>query len=112
MDAIQPNQSPVMMNPSDWQGLLQMDHLSESQKLKVTADEFEATLVRQFLKESMKPVIQGGALDEGGVANDIYRGYFNDILAHSLSKGEGIGISSALQSQLSNNLKTKETDAS
>ncbi len=112
MDAIHSHQSPIMLDPSEWKSMLQMDHMSDSRKLEITATEFESTLVRQFLKDAMKPVIQGGAISEDGVAQDIYRGYFTDVLAQTLSKGEGIGISSALQSQLSTNLKTKETDAS
>lgn len=104
-------QAPIMMNPSDWQGLLQMDQYSEKQKLEITAGEFESTLVRQFLKEAMKPLIKG-ALDESGVAHEIYRGYYTDVMAQSLTRGKGIGISSVLQSQLTNNHQSKETDAS
>ena len=105
-------QAPIMMNPSDWQGLLQMDQYSEKQKLEITAGEFESTLVRQFLKDAMKPLIKG-ALDENGVSHEIYRGYYTDIMAQSLTRGKGIGISSVLQSQLTNNNhQSKETDAS
>jgi Rod binding domain-containing protein len=111
MDAITTNQSPIMMNASDWQGLLEMNQYSEDQKLEITAGEFEATLVRQYLKEAMKPLVNG-FLDESGVAHEIYRGYYTDIMAQSLTRGKGFGISSVLQSQLSNNHKSKETDAS
>lgn len=111
MDVIQPNQSPVMLNPSDWQGLLQMDRYSEKQKLEITAGEFESILMRQYLKEAMKPMIKG-ALNETGVSHEIYRGYYTDIMAHSLTKGNGIGISSVILSQLTINHKSKETDAS
>jgi peptidoglycan hydrolase FlgJ len=110
MSTIHSNQAPVMLNPSDWQGMLQMEHLAEDQKLKITAQEFESTLVRQFLKEAMKPLIKG-AIDESGVSNDIYRGYFTDIMAQSLSKGNGIGISSVLQTQLTTNPMKKEPSA-
>ena len=100
-----------MMNPSDWQGLLQMNQYSEQQKLEITAGEFESTLVRQYLQEAMKPLISG-ALDENGTAQNIYRGYYTDIMAQSITRGNGLGISSVLQSQLTNNHQSKETDAS
>ncbi len=96
--------TPVMMNLSDWQGLQGMKHLSEEQKLKVTADEFEATLLRQYLNDAMKPMFKG-IINEEGVANDIYRSYFTDAIAQNLSQGTGVGISNALQSQLSKAVK-------
>jgi Rod binding domain-containing protein len=112
MDAISHSISPVMLNPMDLQSMMQGSRISQEQKLQYTSSEFEATLIRQFLKEAMKPLIKG-YLDEDGVAQDIYRGYFTDVMAQSLSEGKGIGISSVLQSQLStNHQKTKETDAS
>jgi Rod binding domain-containing protein len=111
MDGITSNQAPIMMNASDWQGLLQMNQYTDDQKLQITTGEFEATLVRQYLKEAMKPLMKG-ILNEDGVANEIYRGYYTDIMAQSLTRGKGIGISSVLQSQLTNNHKSKETDAS
>ena len=100
-----------MLNPSDWQGLMQMNQYSERQKLEISATEFEATLVRQFLKDAMKPLVKG-YLDQSGVSSEIYRGYFTDAMAQSLAKGQGIGISNTLQHQLSNHLNAKETDAS
>ncbi|MEQ9824123.1 MAG: hypothetical protein ABQ298_07045 [Puniceicoccaceae bacterium] len=112
MDAISQNHLPVMLNPADWQGLSNMNQYSDEQKLRITSTEFESTLVRQYLKEAMKPLMKG-YLNEDSVAHEIYRGYFTDAMAQSLSQGHGIGISSVLQSQLStNHQNTKETDAS
>jgi len=112
MEGLGATQAPIMLNPADWQGLMQMNQYSDEQKLKITSTEFESTLVRQFLGEAMKPMIKG-CMGNEGVAQDIYRGYFTDVMAQSLSKGQGIGISSVLQSQLSvNHQTTKETDAS
>jgi peptidoglycan hydrolase FlgJ len=110
MNTVPINQAPILLDPSDWQGLLQMERLSEDQKLKITAQEFESTLVRQFLKDAMKPLIKG-VIDESGVSNEIYRGYFTDIMAQSLSRGNGIGIASVLQTQLTTNPMKKESDA-
>lgn len=112
MDAIGASQSPIMLNPGDWQGLMAMDQYSQEQKIQITSTEFESTLVRQYLKEAMKPMFEG-CLSEDGAANEIYRGYFTDVMAQNLAKGGGIGISSVLQSQLSINPQhEKETDAS
>jgi len=112
MDGIAATQAPIMMNPADWQGLMEVNRYSEDQKLQITSTQFESTLVRQYLNEAMKPLISG-CLNEDSVAQDIYRGYFTDVMAQSLSQGKGIGISSVLQSQLSmNHQQAKETDAS
>ena len=112
MEGIGAAQAPIMLNPNDWQGLMEMNQYSEEQKVQMTSTQFESTLVRQYLKEAMKPLVQG-YLNEDSVAHEIYRGYFTDVMAQSLSQGEGIGISSVLQSQLSmNHQQAKETDAS
>lgn len=111
MDVIQPNQSPVMLSPSDWQGMLQGNKISDEEKLALTSGEFESTLVRQYLKDALKPLVEG-ALKEDGVAQNIYRGYYTDIMAQSLTKGAGFGVSSVLQSQLTTNNQSKGTDAS
>jgi Rod binding domain-containing protein len=108
MEIISSHQSPILLNPSDWQGLLQMERYTEEQKLQLTSQEFESTLVRQYLKDALKPLFKG-AIEESGVSSEIYRGYYTDVLAQSLSRGQGMGISSVLQCQLSTQHQSKES---
>lgn len=56
--------------------------------------QFEAILLRQFLGESMKPLL------EGGPSGQVYGYLLTDSLADSLSKGGGLGLSSVIQAQL------------
>ena len=64
-------------------------------KASDAAEQFEGILLRQFLSESMKPLLQGGA---GG---QVYGYLITESLSSSLVKGGGLGLSSVIQAQLS-----------
>jgi flagellar protein FlgJ len=66
-------------------------------KTAEAAQNFEAILLRQFLSESMKGLLQDGP---GG---QVYGYLLTDTLADSMSKAGGLGLSSILQSQFSKN---------
>lgn len=66
-------------------------------KVAEAAQNFEAILLRQFLSESMKGLLQGGS---GG---QVYGYLLTDSLADSMSKAGGLGLSSILQTQFSKN---------
>ena len=59
------------------------------------ARQFEGILLRQFLSESMKPLLQGGP---GG---QVYGYLLTESLASSLVKGGGLGLTSIIQAQFS-----------
>lgn len=63
-------------------------------RLGAASQQFEAILLRQFLSESMKPLL------EGGPSGQVYGYLLTDTLADSLSKGGGMGLSSVIQAQL------------
>ena len=63
-------------------------------KLGEASRQFESILLRQFLTESMGPLL------EGGEAGKVYGYLLTETLADSLSKGGGLGFSSVLQAQL------------
>ncbi len=56
--------------------------------------QFEAILLRQFLGESMKPLL------EGGPAGQVYGYLLTDSLADTMTKAGGLGLSNILQAQL------------
>lgn len=71
------------------------DSPKESGKATEAAQQFEGILLRQFLSESMKSLLQGGP---GG---QVYGYLLTESLAGSLVKAGGLGLSSVLQAQFS-----------
>jgi len=65
-----------------------------SAKAADAAQQFEGILLRQFLSESMKPLL------EGGPGGQVYGYLLTESLSSSLVKGGGLGLSSILQAQL------------
>ena len=75
---------------------------AESQKpedLQKVSQQFESILLRQFLSESMKSLL------EDGPSGQVYGYMVTDSLADSISKGGGLGLCSILQAQLGNEPK-------
>jgi peptidoglycan hydrolase FlgJ len=64
------------------------------QDLEKASQQFESILVRQFLTESMGPLLKGGATGE------VFGYLLTDSLANSISQGGGLGVSSVIQAQL------------
>lgn len=64
------------------------------QDLEKASQQFESILVRQFLTESMGPLLEGGA------SGEVFGYLLTDSLANSISQGGGLGVSSVIQAQL------------
>ena len=75
-------------------------HASENQKVAAVSQQFESVLIKQFLKEALKPMFKG-VFNEDGNAHRLYRHFFTDAISESISSGGGFGISNILQQQLS-----------
>ncbi|MCE9612539.1 MAG: rod-binding protein [Chthoniobacter sp.] len=56
--------------------------------------QFESILIRQFLTESMKSLL------DGGPSGQVYGYMLTDSLANSISEAGGLGMSSVIQAQL------------
>lgn len=67
---------------------------------KEVTTQFEALLLRQYLKDALKPVFGGGFLEETGGANDMYRYFFTDAIAEGVARGGGFGLADVLQQQI------------
>ena len=76
-------------------------HASEGQKVAAVSQQFESVLVKQFLKEALKPMFTG-VFNEDDNAHRMYRHFFTDAISESIASGGGFGISNILQQQLSN----------
>lgn len=58
------------------------------------SQQFESILIRQFLTDSMKSLL------EGGQSGQVYGYLLTDSLANSISEAGGLGVSSVIQAQL------------
>lgn len=67
---------------------------SQAAGVEKASHQFESILLRQFLTDSMKPLL------EGGPTGQVYGYLLTDALANSISDAGGLGLSSVLQSQL------------
>jgi flagellar protein FlgJ len=67
---------------------------NDPDKVAKVSRQFESILVREFLGESMKPLL------ENGPSGQVYGYLLTDSLAESISKGGGLGLSHILQTQL------------
>jgi peptidoglycan hydrolase FlgJ len=64
-------------------------------KIAKVSRQFESILLRQFLGESMKPLLQGGP------SGQVYGYMLTDSLANEISEGGGLGLAHVIQAQLS-----------
>ena len=64
--------------------------------VKKVSQQFEGILLRQFLSESMKSLL------EGGPSGQAYGYLLTDSLAGSISQAGGLGLCSVLQAQIGN----------
>ncbi len=95
--------SPLTRRPSaadiPLDRLASNQNVSEADKIGVVSQKFEAILLREFLSEAQKPL-----LDTKGSKNDtmhqIYRDMVTDNLSDAMSKSGSFGLASTFQSQL------------
>jgi Rod binding domain-containing protein len=83
--------------------LMEMAHsknASEQQKIASVSQQFESVLIKQFLKDALKPMFKG-VFNEDSEGHRFYRHFLTDSLSENIVKGGGFGISSILQQQLS-----------
>ena len=66
----------------------------DPKKIAKVSRQFEAILLRQFLSESMKPLLQGGP------SGQVYGYMLTDSLANEISEGGGLGLAHVIQAQL------------
>ncbi len=92
--------SSTILDTSGIERIANSKHISEEQKLGEASARFESLLVRQFLKDSLKPVFKG-FLEESGSRQEIYRYLLTDVLADKIGRSGAMGISHLLQAQLS-----------
>ncbi len=68
--------------------------------IKRAASQFEAIILRQLLTPTIEPLMNGGLGGAGGSGGGVYGYMLTDVLADSLSKGGGLGLTQMLSRQL------------
>ena len=111
METKSASNSYVGMDSSMLLEMAHSKHTTQEQKVAAVSDQFESVLVKQFLKEALKPMFKGVFNEDGG-AHRMYRHFFTDAISESIASGGGFGVSSILQQQLQSNVsdggKTEE----
>ena len=99
MEAESVGKQYVGMDSSMLMEMAHSKHTSHDQKVAAVSDQFESVLVKQFLKEALKPMFKGVFNEDGG-AHRMYRHFFTDAISESIASGGGFGVSTILQQQL------------
>lgn len=89
----------VGMDTSMLMEMAHSKHASEVEKNAAVSQQFESVLVKQFLKEALKPMFKGVFNEDGG-GHRMYRHFFTDAISESIATGGGFGVSNILQQQL------------
>ncbi|MGB0372980.1 MAG: hypothetical protein ACPGN3_16745 [Opitutales bacterium] len=88
--------NPVGLNAAEYQKLTFNASMSEEQKVAEAAKQFEGVMLRQYLKDALKPMVET-ELTKNSASSDIYRSYLIDIMAGSMAESGALGVSSTLQ---------------
>ena len=104
MDSSSVDSKYVGMDTSMLMEMAHSKHTTQNQKVAAVSDQFEAVLVKQYLKEALKPMFKGVFNEDGG-AHRMYRHFFTDAISESIASGGGFGVSNVLQQQLQANDK-------
>lgn len=97
ISAIQPKIDPSHL---ELESLANNQALTQGQKIAEVSRQFEAILLRQFLSESQKPVINSEFSDNSNTAG-IYQDMVTNQLADTLSRNGGVGLAKTFERQLS-----------
>ena len=89
----------VGMDASMLMEMAHSKHATDLEKNAAVSQQFESVLVKQFLKEALKPMFKG-VFNENSEGHRLYRHFFTDALSESIAQGGGFGVSSILQQQL------------
>jgi len=97
---VQPTAPPASNAKLDQlRAMLDNPKLTREDKLQAAARQFETVMLREVVKQTMKPLVEG-ALTGEGAGQGIYEYFMHESLADGLSKGGGFGLADSLVQQL------------
>ena len=99
------NISPVGLDVANHQEMVHSKHITEEAKIQEATRQFEGVMVRQVLKEWLVPLFES-ELVQNSAANDIYRSYLIDVMADSMTRSGGVGITTSLQAAVTQHAKS------
>jgi Rod binding domain-containing protein len=85
--------------------------VSEADKIAGVSRQFEAVLLRQFLTEAQKPLLNPKD-DSNGAVKDIYKDMMVNHLADEISKKGNFGLAKFFQAQMTQHQPKKIADES
>lgn len=74
-------------------------NISDADKAKEVARQFEAVLLRQILQSAHKTGVKG-MFEESSSTKDVYFDMMNFHMADAITKGGGLGLASSFEAQL------------
>lgn len=102
--------NPIGLDVSGFQNLVHNQSISEEAKLTEATRQFEGVMIRQFLNDALKPLIESEMVKDSGT-NSIYRSYLIDVMADSMSRSGEVGITTSLQAAVTRNVKSTTEEA-
>ena len=91
--------SPIGLNVAEYQELTFSSKLSEQQKVQKATEQFEGVMLRQYLKDALKPLVET-EMTKNSATDEIYRSYLVDIMAGSMAQAGDFGLSNSLQASI------------
>ena len=92
------NTAPTALDSMQWKVSMRDGQLDKMQQIDEAAKQFESILFRQYLDEALKT--SDGENSLLGSSIPMYDHIIKDTLATSMTKGNSLGLSSVLQTQL------------
>lgn len=102
--------NPIGLNTAQYQEFAHNTQMTEQQKVAEASKQFESVMLRQYLKDALKPVVETD-LTQNTASDEIYRSYLIDIMASSMAESGAFGVSNTLQAgiQAQPNFKPEES---
>ena len=101
--------NPIGLDTSQYQELTFNKQMSEKEKIAEASKQFEGVLLRQYLKDALKPLVET-ELTKNTASDDIYRSYLIDIMAGSMADSGAFGVSNSLQASIQATQKTQSEE--
>ena len=86
-------------------------NVSDADKAKEVARQFEAVMVRQILKSAQQTGVKG-LLEDSSASKDVYFDMMNYHMADAITRGGGVGLASAFQAQLQSQMTVEDSNPS
>lgn len=91
--------NPIGLDTAQYQDLVHNKQMTEKQKVAEASKQFEGVMLRQYLKDALKPLVET-EMTKNSSSDQIYRSYLIDIMAGSMAESGAFGVSNSLQASI------------